>query len=68
MNDDIPTAEIRDTGSEAVKVRDDEETLVIDSRAALTPSQVVEQKLMGRLKASPLLVSHVQRNLKPGPR
>lgn len=46
----------------------DEETLVLDSRAALTPSQLVEQKLIGRLQSSALLVSQVQRRLKPGPR
>ena len=50
------------------KVFADEETLVADDRAGLTPSQQVEQKLIGILKASPLLVSHVQRRLKPGPR
>jgi hypothetical protein len=50
------------------KVFTDEETLVADDRAGLTPSQQVEQKLIGILKASPLLVSHVQRRLKPGPR
>jgi hypothetical protein len=66
--DNIPTANNREAGSEAANVRDSEETLVIDSRAALTPSQLVEQKLIGRLKASPLLVSQVQRRLKPGPR
>lgn len=49
-------------------VRDAEETLVADGRAALTPSQFVEQKLIGRLKGSPLLVSQIQRRLKPGPR
>ena len=68
MNDNIPTPDSRETGSEAATVRNDEETLVIDDRAALTPSQLVEQKLIGRLKASPLLISHVQRRLKPGPR
>jgi len=46
-------------------VRNDEETLVADDRATLTPSQMVEQKLIGWLKTSPLLVSHVQRQLKP---
>jgi hypothetical protein len=46
----------------------DEETLVADDRAGQSPSQQVEQKLIGMLKASPLLVSHVQRRLKPGPR
>ncbi len=48
--------------------RTDEETLVADDRAAMTPSQLVEQKLIGMLKSSPLLVSHVQRRLRPGPR
>jgi hypothetical protein len=52
--------------TEAVQSRNQEETLVADSRASLTPSQLVEQKLIGMLKASPLLVSHVQRRLKPG--
>jgi hypothetical protein len=69
VNDHNPTADTRQTGSEAANVRsDEEETLVLDSRAALTPSQLVEQKLIGRLKASPLLVSQLQRRLKPGPR
>ena len=67
MNDNTPTADSRQTGSDAI-IRNDEETLVADSRATLTPSQLVEQKLIGRLKASPLLVSQVQRRLKPGPR
>jgi len=52
----------------AAKILTDEETLVADDRATLTPSQQVEQKLIGILKASPLMVSHVQRRLKPGPR
>jgi len=68
VNENTPTADSRETGSEATNVREGEETLVIDSRAALTPSQQVEQKLIGRLKASPLLISQVQRRLKPGPR
>jgi hypothetical protein len=50
------------------KVWAEEETLVADNRSQLTPSQHVEQKLIGMLKASPLMVSHVQRRLKPGPR
>jgi hypothetical protein len=48
--------------------RNEEETLVVDDRAALTPSQIVEQKLMDQLQTSPVLVSQVQRRLKPGPR
>jgi len=46
----------------------DEETLVIDHRATLSPSQLVEQMLIGMLKTSPVMVSHMQRKLKPGPR
>jgi len=46
--------------------RNEEETLVADDRAALKPSQIVEQKLMDILQSSPVLVSHVQRRLKPG--
>jgi hypothetical protein len=48
--------------------RADEETLVADGRATLSPSQHVEQKLIGLLKASPLMVSQVQRRMRPGPR
>ena len=68
MNDNIPIIDKPQPGSEAAAVRNEEETLVADDRATLTPSQMVEQKLIGRLKASPLLISHVQRRLKPGPR
>jgi len=50
------------------KILADDETLVTDTRSCLTPSQQVEQKLIGLLKASPVMVSHVQRRLKPGPR
>lgn len=68
VNDNTPTTDSRQHGSDAATVRNDEETLVLDGRAALTPSQLVEQKLIGRLKASPLLLSQMQRRLKPGPR
>jgi len=65
---DSPLTPRQPTTSDAfAKVFVDEETLVADDRACLTPSQQVEQKLIGMLKASPLLVSHVQRRLKPGP-
>lgn len=47
---------------------DEDETLVTDNRAALTPSQVVEQKLIGMLKSSSIMLSQVQRKMKPGPR
>jgi hypothetical protein len=65
---DSPLTPLQPTTSDTfAKVFADEETLVADDRACLTPSQQVEQKLIGMLKASPLLVSHVQRRLKPGP-
>ncbi len=50
------------------RVRNDEETLIADDRAALSPSQLVEQRLIGMLKGSSLPVSHIQRWMKPGPR
>ena len=66
---DSPLTPLQPTTSDTfAKVFADEETLVADDRAGLSPSQQVEQKLIGMLKASPLLVSHVQRRLKPGPR
>ena len=68
MNDNTPTVDRRPAGSDAANIRTEEETLVADSRAALSPSQLVEQRLIGMLKDSPLMVSHVQRRLKPGPR
>ena len=37
-------------------------------RAELTPSQLVEERLVGMLKSSSLPVSRVQRVSKPGPR
>src|SRR5262249_1967138 len=49
------------------KIWADEEILGPVDRAGLTPWQQVEQKLIGILKSSPVLVSHVQRRLKPGP-
>ncbi|MBN9522419.1 hypothetical protein J0H58_28520 [bacterium] len=68
MNDFDSLSDARLPGGDAASACESEETLVADSRATLTPSQLVEQKLIGRLKASPLLVSQVQRRLKPGPR
>ena len=58
----------RPPSSDAATNRSEEETLVADDRAALTPSQMVEQKLIEMLRTNPLLVSQIQRRLKPGPR
>lgn len=69
MKDSHPTVDHRDAGSDAADpTRYPEETLVADSRATITPSQYVEQRLIGMLRASPLMVSQVQRRLRPGPR
>lgn len=68
MNDNTPTVDRRPAGSDAANNRTEEETLVADDRAALSPSQLVEQRLIGMLKDSSVMVSHVQRRLKPGPR
>jgi hypothetical protein len=58
----------RTVGSELPGTRIEEETLVADDRANLTPSQHVEQKLIELLNGSSVLVSQVQRRLRPGPR
>ncbi|WP_439630683.1 hypothetical protein [Gemmata sp.] len=63
VNNDMPSFDRYQTGTEAPTTREEEETLVADGRARLSPSQMVEQRLIGMLKASPLLVSQVQRRL-----
>jgi len=68
VNDSPLTPNLQKTSDSFAKIWADEETLVADRRSQLSPSQQVEQKLIGMLKASPLMVSHVQRRLKPGPR
>jgi hypothetical protein len=67
VNDSPLTPSAVGTSDSFAQIWSEEETLVADDRADLTPSQQVEQKLIGILKASPVLVSHVQRRLKPGP-
>jgi len=47
---------------------DADETLVVDTRSGKSPCQQVEQKLIDRLKDTPLMVSQIQRRLKPGRR
>jgi hypothetical protein len=69
MKESKPIADFRESVSEATDVkRNGEETLVADSRADITPSQCVEQRLIGMLRTTPLMISQVQRRLKPGPR
>ena len=67
MNDINPIAE-RHQSSNGTTIQNDEETLVADSRGSLTPSQMVEQKLIGMRKSSSLLISQIQQQLKPGSR
>jgi hypothetical protein len=55
-------------GEEFAIYRDTDETLTADDRDLLSPSELVERKLIGLLKESPLLVSQVQRRLRPSPR
>ncbi len=50
-----PVAEAPD----AVNAAPAEERLVADDRAGLTPSQMVERKLVGLLKSTPLPVSQL---------
>jgi hypothetical protein len=45
-----------------------QEVLVPDARAQLTPAQMVEHKLVSMLRASPLLVSHLQSGVRRRPR
>ena len=68
MADNTHNSDSRPAIGEAALTRSDEETLVVDDRAALTPSQMVEQKLIGRLRMTPVMISQVQRRLRPGPR
>jgi hypothetical protein len=37
-----------------------QEVLVIDARAQMTPAQLVERKLLRLMKAAPMPVSHLQ--------
>ena len=68
VNDTPQNSDRRPPPGEVLLPRAEEETLVAHDRGDLTPSQQVEQKLIGMLKESPLLVSQVQRRLRPGPR
>jgi hypothetical protein len=64
----LPVSTDRKVPNRDLPVRVEEETLVADRRGELTPSQLVEERLVGMLKSSSLPVSHVQRLSKPGPR
>jgi hypothetical protein len=44
-----------------------EEVLVPDTRARLTPSQMVDRKLISMTETCPLLVSHLQDSVKRRP-
>lgn len=68
MNSTKQVSDLRPLNTDTSTAWQEEETLILDNRAEMSPSQMVEQKLISMLKSSPLLVSHVQRRLKPGPR
>lgn len=68
MNDSPLTPLATTANNTFAQILMDDETLVADDRSCLSPSQQVEQKLIGMLKTSPVMMSHVQRRLKPGPR
>ena len=68
VNDSLQAPIKLNSSDTFAKILADDETLVEDTRSCLTPSQQVEQKLIGLLKTSPVMVSHMQRRLKPGPR
>lgn len=68
MNESLRTPFNANPSDTFAKILADDETLVEDTRSCLSPSQQVEQKLIGLLKTSPLMVSHMQRRLTPGPR
>jgi len=61
VTSNVPTS----SGMSTRSTNNEEETLVADSRSGFTPSQMVEQRLIDILKSSSMLVSQVQRRLKP---
>ena len=65
MNDNNLLTDRANPLGEPATVGCEEETMIADDRSTLSPSQMVEQKLIGWLKTSPLLVSRMQRQLRP---
>jgi hypothetical protein len=59
MND---RSEDRNRHAEGSTTRSNEEMLIPDARALLTPAQMVERKLVSALQRCPLMVSHLQTN------
>jgi hypothetical protein len=56
----VPCAAEAETVSSVPVPAAPEEALVTDRRAGLTPSELVERKLISLLKSGPVRVSHVQ--------
>ncbi|WP_435007860.1 hypothetical protein P12x_005124 [Tundrisphaera lichenicola] len=56
VNADVPTRPL----ASRFAVSQPEESLVVDDRSLLTPAQMVETKLISRLRESSLPVSHLQ--------
>jgi len=52
-------ASIKRSEDRPIQARVNEESIVTDSRAGVTPSQMVERKLIGLLRGTPLPVSQL---------
>jgi hypothetical protein len=52
-------------GRPCVEDAEPDETLVEDQRESMRPAQHVERKLVAMLHASPILVSHLQKDSRP---
>ncbi len=68
MNDTKSNSERLQFLGNSTSVRSEEETMVVDGRASLTPSQMVEQKLISMRRGSSLLVSQMHSQLQAGRR
>ncbi len=57
----LAVATVRGSASRfAVTLPEESESLVVDDRSHLTPAQIVETRLISRLKESSLPISHLQ--------
>ena len=68
MPSQAPAPLLRIPGLAIPAAADAEETQVADARAALSPSQQVEQRVLRLLADSPALVSQMQRQMNRGAR
>ena len=66
MNGSLPASLVQDSKNSTAPDQEPEETLVKDGRSGQSPRQQVEQKVIDILNDSSLLVSQIQKQLKPG--